>query len=137
MNHWLVKSEPNAYSWADFTQLGRDHWDGVRNYQARNNMKLMQVGDQVLFYHSVGPKEVVGIAEVVREQYPDPTTDDDRWIVVDLVPVRALKRPVKLQEIKADERLADIALIKQSRLSVMPLKEAEFSIIIALSEAAG
>lgn len=134
MNYWLIKSEPNTYSWDDFVKLGRDHWDGVRNYQARNNMKNMKVGDQALFYHSVNEKSVVGIAEVVREHYPDPTTDDDRWSVVDFVPVNQLKRPVTLDEIKADERLSDMVLVRNSRLSVQPVKAEEFDLIIGMSE---
>ncbi len=134
MNYWLIKSEPNTYSWDDFVKLGRDHWDGVRNYQARNNMKSMKVGDQALFYHSVNEKSVVGIAEVVREHYPDPTTDDDRWCVVDFVPVNPLKRPVTLDEIKADERLTNMVLVRNSRLSVQPVKAEEFDLIIGMSE---
>lgn len=134
MNYWLIKSEPNTYSWDDFVKLGRDHWDGVRNYQARNNMKAMQVGDQALFYHSVNEKSVVGIAEVVREHYPDPTTDDDRWCVVDFVPVRQLKRKVTLDEIKADERFSEMVLVRNTRLSVQPVKAEEFDLIIGMSE---
>jgi predicted RNA-binding protein with PUA-like domain len=130
MNYWLVKSEPGTYSWDDFTALGRDHWDGVRNYQARNNLMAMKAQDKVLFYHSVKDPKVVGIAEVVREHYPDPTTDDKRWVVVDLVPVEKLPKPVTLKQVKADERLTDIALVKQSRLSVMPLKKEEYDIIL-------
>lgn len=130
MNYWLVKSEPGAYSWDDFVKLGRDHWDGVRNYQARNNMKLMKVGDEVLFYHSVKDKQVVGIAKVAREYYPDPTTDDDRWVVVDLVPVKKLEKPVTLAQIKADENLEGFALIKNSRLSVMPVSKEHYQVII-------
>lgn len=130
MNYWLVKSEPGAYSWDDFVKLGRDHWDGVRNYQARNNMKLMKTEDEVLFYHSVKEKQVVGIAKVVREFYPDPTTDDDRWVVVDLIPVKKLEKPVTLAQIKADENLEGFALIKNSRLSVMPVAKEHFQIII-------
>lgn len=133
MNYWLVKSEPGAYSWDDFVKLGRDHWDGVRNYQARNNMKNMKEGDEVLFYHSVNAKEVVGIAKVVREHYPDPTTDDERWVVVDLVPVRKLENPVTLAKIKADEKLEGLALIKNSRLSVMPVDKIHFDIIVSKS----
>jgi len=135
MNYWLVKSEPGTYSWNDFTELGRDHWDGVRNYQARNNLKLMKEGDLVLFYHSVKYKEVVGMARVVREHYPDPTTTDNRWVVVDLVPERKMSKPVTLAQIKADGRLQQIALVKQSRLSVMPIKPEEFDVILELSEA--
>ena len=133
MNYWLVKSEPGAYSWDDFVKLGRDHWDGVRNYQARNNMKLMKVGDEILFYHSIVGKQVVGIAKVVKEFYQDPTTDDDRWVVVDLVPVRKLEKPVTLAQIKADEKLDGFALIKNSRLSVMPVAEDHYHIILEKS----
>lgn len=133
MNYWLVKSEPGAYSWDDFVNLGRDHWDGVRNYQARNNMKLMKVGDEVLFYHSVVDKQVVGIAKVVKEFYQDPTTDDERWVVVDLVPVRKLDKPVTLAQIKADEKLEGFALIKNSRLSVMPVDKDHYHIILEKS----
>ncbi len=133
MNYWLVKSEPGTYSWDDFVKKGRDHWDGVRNYQARNNLKEMKEGDEVLFYHSVNDKEVVGIAKVVREHYPDPTTDDDRWVVVDLVPVTKLDKPVTLAQIKADSQLEGLALIKHSRLSVMPVDKAHYDIIISKS----
>ncbi len=133
MNYWLVKTEPGAYSWEDFVKLGRDHWDGVRNYQARNNLKLMKEGDHVLFYHSVKAKQVVGIAKVVREHYQDPTTDDDRWVVVDLEPVKKLDKPVSLAQIKADDRLEGIALIRNSRLSVMPVDKAHFDIILSKS----
>ena len=134
MNYWLVKSEPGAYSWDDLVKLGRDHWDGVRNYQARNNMKLMKIGDEVLFYHSVNEKQVVGIAKVVKEFYQDPTTDDDRWVVVDLVPLRKLERPVTLGQIKSDARLEGIALVKNSRLSVMPISEEQYQIILDLGK---
>lgn len=134
MNYWLVKTEPETYSWFDFVKLGRDRWDGVRNYQARNNLKLMQQGDQVLFYHSVNDKEVVGIAKVVREYYPDPTVEDDRWVAVDLEPVHKLDKPVTLAQIKADERLEGLALIKNSRLSVMPVLRDHFDIILSKSK---
>ncbi|MFT5886604.1 MAG: putative RNA-binding protein with PUA-like domain [Arcticibacterium sp.] len=134
MNYWLVKSEPDAYSWDDFVALGRDHWDGVRNYAARKHMKEMKVGDEVFFYHSNAGKDVVGIAKVVKEYYPDPTTDDDRWVVVDLVPVRKLKRGVTLQEIKDDERLKDIPLVRLMRLSVQPMPKEAFDIILEKSE---
>lgn len=133
MNYWLVKSEPGAYSWDDFVKLGRDHWDGVRNYQARNNMKLMKMGDEVLFYHSVNEKAVIGIAKVVKEFYQDPTTEDDRWVVVDLVPVKKLEKPVTLAQIKADEKLEAFALIKNSRLSVMPVAKDHYQIILKKS----
>lgn len=134
MNYWLIKSEPNTYSWDDFTALGRDHWDGVRNYAARNNMRAMKTGDLCLFYHSVNEKSAIGIAEVVREHYPDPTTDDDRWSVVDVVPVRKLKKPVTLAEVKADERLSNMQLVTNSRLSVQEVKKEEFDIILEISE---
>ena len=133
MHYWLVKTEPGTYSWDDFVNLGRDHWDGVRNYQARNNLKLMKKGDEVLFYHSVNAKEIVGIAKVVNEYYQDPTTNDDRWIVVDMEPVRKLDKPVSLAQIKADERLADIALVKHTRLSVMPVDKAHYDLILSKS----
>lgn len=133
MNYWLVKTEPGTYSWNDFVKLGRDKWDGVRNYQARNNLKLMRLDDEVLFYHSVNDKEVVGIAKVVREYYPDPTVDDDRWVVVDLSPVRKLDKPVTLAQIKEYERLEGLELIKNSRLSVMPVLRDHYDIILSKS----
>lgn len=134
MNYWLVKQEPEAYSWDDLVRDCKTVWDGVRNYQARNNLQEMKTGDQVLFYHSVGPREVVGVAEVAREAFPDPTTDDERWVAVELHPVKPLQRPVSLDRIKEVPALQEIALIKQSRLSVMPLKKAEFQKILKLSE---
>jgi predicted RNA-binding protein with PUA-like domain len=132
MNYWLVKSEPFKYSWEKFNQDGRTFWDGVRNYQARNNLKTMKEGDLVLFYHSNEGMCVVGVAKVVKEFYQDPTTDDTNWVVVDLAPVETLKNPVTLNQIKNDDRLKDIALVRQGRLSVMPLKVAEFDRIIEL-----
>lgn len=132
MNYWLVKSEPFKYSWEKFNQDKRTFWDGVRNYQARNNLREMKEEDLVLFYHSNEGKEVVGIAKVVKEAYQDPTTDDTNWVVVDLSPVETLKKPVTLETIKADERLKDISLVRQGRLSVMGLKAAEFDRIIEL-----
>lgn len=132
MNHWLVKSEPFKYSWDTFVNEKRGMWDGVRNFAARNNLKAMSVGDLVLFYHSNEGKEIVGIAKVVREAYPDPTTDDDRWVVVDLEPVKKLETPVTLATIKADPRLQDMALVKLSRLSVSPVRPEEFDIILGL-----
>lgn len=131
--HWLVKSEPFKYSWEKFNKDGRTFWDGVRNYQARNNLKEMKEGDLVLFYHSNEGKNVVGIAKVVKEFYQDPTTDDANWVVVDLVPVEALKNPVNLEQIKAEESLKDISLVRQGRLSVMPLKAEEFDKILEMS----
>jgi len=132
MQYFLVKSEPFKYSWEKFNEDGRTFWDGVRNYQARNNLKLMKKGDLVLFYHSNEGKAVVGIAKVEKEYYQDPTTDDVNWVVVDLSPVEALKNPVTLEQIKADEQLKDISLVRQGRLSVMSLKAEEFDRIIEL-----
>lgn len=132
MNYWLVKSEPFKYSWEKFNQDGRTFWDGVRNYQARNNLKAMKEGDLVLFYHSNEGMCVVGVAKVVKEFYQDPTTDDTNWVVVDLIPVETLKNPVTLAQIKADNRLKDISLVRQGRLSVMPLKAEEFDRILEL-----
>lgn len=133
MNHWLVKSEPFKYSWEKFKKEGRTFWDGVRNYQARNNLREMKEGDLVLFYHSNEGKNVVGIAKVVKEAYQDPTTEDKNWVVVDLVPVESLKNPVSLEQIKADKRLQNISLVKQGRLSVMGLKAEEFDRILELA----
>jgi predicted RNA-binding protein with PUA-like domain len=132
MNHWLVKSEPFKYSWEKFNKDGRTFWDGVRNYQARNNLREMKEGDLVLFYHSNEGKHVVGIAKVVKEAYQDPTTDDTNWVVVDLVPLQSLDKPVTLEQIKAEESLKDISLIRQGRLSVMPLKATEFDKILEM-----
>lgn len=132
MNYFLVKSEPFKYSWEQFNKDGQIFWDGVRNYQARNNMKAMKEGDLVLFYHSNEGKEVVGIAKVVNEFYQDPTTEDPKWVVVDLAPVETFKRPVTLEEIKKDDFLQNIALVRQGRLSVMPLKQEEFDRIVEL-----
>ncbi|WP_199118493.1 EVE domain-containing protein [Pedobacter sp. ASV28] len=132
MNHWLVKSEPFKYSWEKFNQDGRTFWDGVRNYQARNNLKAMKEGDLVLFYHSNEGKHVVGVAKVAREFYQDPTTSDPNWVVVDLVPVETLQKPVTLEQIKAEESLKDISLVRQGRLSVMPLKVEEFDKILEM-----
>jgi predicted RNA-binding protein with PUA-like domain len=132
MQYWLVKSEPVKYSWEKFNKDGRTFWDGVRNYQARNNLREMKDGDLVLYYHSNEGKAVVGIAKVVKEFYQDPTTSDPNWVVVDLAPVQSLKKPVTLEEVKADERLKDIGLVKQGRLSVMGLKREEFDRIVEL-----
>ncbi|KYG77861.1 EVE domain-containing protein [Roseivirga spongicola] len=135
MNYWLIKSEPNEYSYDDLVRLGKDHWDGVRNYAARNHMKAMKKGDLAFFYHSVKEKSIVGIAECVTEYYPDPTTDDDRWVVVDFAPKQKLKKSVSLDEIKQEEFLKDMTLLKISRLSVQPVKKEEFDYIIKMSEA--
>jgi predicted RNA-binding protein with PUA-like domain len=132
MNYWLVKSEPEKYSWEKFNKEGRTFWDGVRNYQARNNLRAMQQGDLVLFYHSNEGKEVVGIAKVAKEAYQDPTTSDPNWVVVDLVPVEPLKKPVSLAQIKAEPRLKDIHLVRQGRLSVISLRPEEFDLILEM-----
>ena len=132
MKYFLVKSEPFKYSWQKFLEDKQTFWDGVRNYQARNNLKEMSLGDLVLFYHSNEGKEVVGIAKVVKTFYQDPTTDDERWVVVDLAPVQTLDNPVSLEQIKQDPLLSQIALVRQGRLSVMPLKAEEFDRIVAL-----
>ncbi|KYG81472.1 putative RNA-binding protein with PUA-like domain [Roseivirga ehrenbergii] len=134
MNYWLIKSEPNTYSWDDLVAKGTDHWDGVRNYAARNNMKAMKVGDLAFFYHSVKEKAIVGIAECVKEYYPDPTTDDDRWVVVDFSPKQKLEKPVTLEDIKADDRLQDMDFLRLSRLSVQSVKKEEFDIILEKSQ---
>ncbi len=131
---WMVKQEPTAYSWADFVKDGRTAWTGVRNFAARLNLRGMREGDAVLFYHSVEGKEVVGIAKVASEAYPDPTATEGEWSCVDLVPVRALKRPVTLEEIKAHAALREMKLVRQSRLSVLPVTEAEYAEILRLEK---
>ena len=134
MNYWLLKSEPNDYSWEDLLRDGKTYWDGVRNYQARNLMKEMKNGDLALFYHSVNEKRIVGMARIVREFYQDPTTDDEGWVAVDIVPVQPLEKPVTLADIKADKKLADMVLVRNSRLSVQPVKKEEFDLIMEKSE---
>ncbi|MDQ5843714.1 MAG: EVE domain-containing protein [Acidobacteriota bacterium] len=129
--YWMVKQEPETYSWDDFVKDGKTDWTGVRNYQARNNLREMKNGDRVLFYHSGKDKAVVGLAEVVKSQYPDPTADDVQWVAVDLKPVKAFKNPVPLAAIRYDKRLSDLPLIRQSQLSVMPLTKDEFDVIVA------
>ena len=133
MAHWLIKSEPSKYSWEKFVEEKQTFWDGVRNYQARNNMKEMKEGDLVLFYHSNEGKEVVGLAKVSKEHYPDPTAKEGDWVVVNVVPVEKFPKTVTLAQIKADDRLKEMALVKLSRLSVVPVKPAEFDIIVALA----
>ncbi len=132
MNYWLVKQEPDKYSFDDLLKDGATVWDGVRNYQARNNLREMKKGDKVLFYHSVSEKTVIGSAEVSRENFPDPS--DEKWIAVEIKPVGKFAKAVSLDEIKAHDNLQDIALIKQSRLSVMPLTKEEYRLITGLSE---
>ena len=133
-NYWLVKQEPETYSWTTFVRDGKTAWTGIRNYQARNNLRAMKKRDPVLFYHSGESKEVVGVARVDKTAYPDPTATEGDWSGVDLVPVKALKKPVALGVIKADNALKEILLIRNSRLSVMPLTEAQFNRILELGE---
>ena len=131
---WIIKQEPSQYNWKQFEKDKETYWDGGRNYQARNNLKNMKKGDNLLFYHSVVGKEIVGIAEVTREAYPDPTTDDERWVVVDLKPIKPFKVPVTLEEIKTHKELSEIALIKQTRLSVIPITKKEFQVLLKLGK---
>ncbi len=130
--YWLVKSEPTSYSWVQFIRDGRTAWTGVRNYAARNNLQAMHPGDEVLFYQSVEGKCVVGVARVTKAAFPDPTADEPGWVAVELAPIKSLPQPVTLAEIKADTQLQEIALVRQSRLSVIPLKPAEFARICKL-----
>ncbi len=134
MAYWLVKSEPFKYSWDQFQKDKKTYWDGVRNYAARNFLKTMKKGDQVFFYHSNEGLEIVGIAEVAKEYYQDPTTVDEAWVVVDLKPKKKLRKPVTLQQIKQDKRLANMALVKLGRLSVTPVTDEEWAIIMDLAE---
>ena len=133
MKYWLLKSEPDTWSWDNQVKEGASMWEGVRNYQARNNLKEMKKNDLCFFYHSVTEKSIVGIVKVVKEYYPDPTDKTDRFVVVDVKATKKLKKPVSLDQIKENNKLKDIALVKQSRLSVMPLKKTEWDIIIKMS----
>jgi predicted RNA-binding protein with PUA-like domain len=132
-NHWLVKSEPDSYSWSDLKRDGVTSWTGVRNYTARNNLRAMAKGDEVLFYHSVTEKALVGICEVKRTAYPDKTAKEGDWSTVDLVPKRKLTRPVTLSEIRSNPRLKNISLLRQSRLSVQPLDKDQFGEILKMA----
>ena len=132
MNYWLVKSEPGTFSWDDLVRDKKTVWDGVRNFQARNNLKNMKKGDLAFFYHSGEDKAIVGIGKIIKEGYPEPNDND--WVAVDIAPDKKLKNPVTLAQIKADKRLASMVLVKASRLSVQPVKAEEFDLIIALSE---
>jgi predicted RNA-binding protein with PUA-like domain len=134
MNYWLVKSEPESYAWSQLVTDGRTSWTGVRNYQARNHLRAMKSGDPVLFYHSVSEKEIVGLAKVIREASPDPTAEEGDWSCVELAPVSPLVRPVSLETIKADKILKDMALVKNSRLSVTPLTHSQFARVLGLAE---
>jgi predicted RNA-binding protein with PUA-like domain len=133
MNYWLVKSEPSTYSWEQLLKDKKVTWDGVRNYAARNNLKAMKKGDQVFFYHSNEGLAIVGIAEVIKEFYQDPTTDDTNWVVVDLKPLKTLSRPVTLAELKADPSVADLQLVRLGRLSVSAVTAPQYKKIMKLS----
>jgi predicted RNA-binding protein with PUA-like domain len=133
MAYWLVKSEPFKYSWDQFVKDKKTFWDGVRNYAARIHLKAMKKGDEVLFYHSNEGKEIVGIAKVIKEFYQDPTTEDDAWVVVDLKPVKKLKQPVSLDAIKKDKRLTNMALVRLGRLSVQPVTDEEWKIVMEMA----
>jgi predicted RNA-binding protein with PUA-like domain len=135
MQYWLVKQEPDEYSWADFVRDKGAAWTGVRNFQARKNLRAMKKNDRVLFYHSVTDKQVVGIAKVEKEAYPDPTATEGDWSSVDLAPVRSLPRPVSLDTVKTDKQLKDVPLLKQSRLSVMPLTRQQYERLVQLGAA--
>ena len=134
MNYWLVKSEPEAYSWAQLVKDGKTAWTGVRNFQARNNLRAMKKGDPVFFYHSVSDKQVVGLARVAKEFYPDATAEEGDWCCVDLEPVKPLENPVPLETIKTDAVLKDMPLVKQSRLSVTPLTKTQAERLLKLAE---
>jgi len=137
MAYWLIKSEPGTWSWDDQVRDGVAEWDGVRNYQAANNMKAMEIGDRVFFYHSVNEKQVVGIVEVVKQYYPDPTDASGRFGMVDVKAVKPFARPVTLAEIKAEPRLQNLALVRQSRLSVLPVQPEEWQLICAMGQTEG
>lgn len=134
MNYWLIKTEPGTYSWDDLVRDKQTFWDGVRNYTARNNLKAMKVNDLALYYHSVNEKSVVGIAKIIKEHYQDPSTKEDQWVAVDIVPVKKLKNPVSLAQIKANIRLENMILVRLSRLSVQPVKKEEFDIVVGMGE---
>ncbi|HEV2354146.1 MAG TPA: EVE domain-containing protein [Puia sp.] len=133
MGHWLVKSEPSVYSWDQLVKDKLTYWDGVRNYAARIHLRGMKKGDEVFYYHSNEGTEIVGIAKVVKEAYQDPTTDDEAWVAVDLQPVRRLRNPVTLDQIKADKRLSEMALVRIGRLSVQPVTDREWKIILEMA----
>jgi predicted RNA-binding protein with PUA-like domain len=133
MQYWLMKSEPDVYGWDKLVKEGRGHWDGVRNWTARNNLKAMKKGDRAFFYHSNIGKEIVGVMEIAREAYPDKTDDTGRWVMVDVVPVAPAKTPVTLEQIKADPRFKDLALVKFSRLSVQPVSAAHWKALCKLA----
>jgi predicted RNA-binding protein with PUA-like domain len=133
MQRWLVKQEPESYSWSDLVKDGQTAWTGVRNYTARNNLRAMKTADRVLYYHSVSEKQIVGIAKVIRTAYADPTAQEGDWVSVDIAPMKALKKPVTLEQIKSDSRLAEMQFVKQSRLSVSPVTKEQFEHILKLA----
>ena len=133
MNYWLVKSEPSVYSWDQFVKEKKTFWNGVRNYAARNNLREMKKDDEVFYYHSNEGMEIVGIAKVIKESYQDPTTDNPNWVVVDLKPVKKLKKPITLVQVKGEPKLADMELVKNSRLSVQKVTPQEWEMILKLS----
>ncbi|MFL5742230.1 MAG: EVE domain-containing protein [Flavisolibacter sp.] len=135
--YWLVKSEPSVYSWEQLEKDGQTRWDGIRNYAARLHLRAMKKGDQVFFYHSNQGLDIVGIAQVVKEAYPDPTAKEGDWVAVDIKPLKKLKHPVSMQQIKTDKRLKDMALVRIGRLSVQPVKEDEYEVVMELSKKAG
>lgn len=134
MNYWLVKQEPESYSFADFQKEGKTDWTGVRNFTARNNLKAMKVGDKIFYYHSGGEKAVVGLAKVSKTAFPDPTADEGSWVAVELEAGKAVKKPVTLAEIKANTKLAEMKLVKLSRLSVSPVSKDEWDEIVEMSK---
>jgi len=135
MAYWLVKSEPSVYSWEQFQKDGKTSWEGVRNYAARNHLKAMKKGDEVFYYHSNEGLSIVGIAKVIKEAYQDPTTSEDAWVTVDLKPIKSLKNPVSMKQIKNDKRLQEMALLRISRLSVQPVTETEWKAVLELAKA--
>ena len=133
MAYWLVKSEPSVYNWDKFVKEKQTFWSGVRNYAARINLRAMQKGDEVLYYHSNEGVEIIGIAKVIKESYQDPTTDDERWVAIDLKPIRKLKKPVTLAQVKGNKRLENMALVRLGRLSVQPVTDEEWNVIMELA----
>ncbi|MDH4090305.1 MAG: EVE domain-containing protein [Cyclobacteriaceae bacterium] len=132
MNYWLMKTEPSTFSWDDLVRDKKTGWDGVRNFQARNNLKAMKKGDTAFIYHSMDEKSIVGVAKITRENYPDPS--DNNWVAVEIAPLKKLKKPVTLAQIKGDKRFNNMALVRSSRLSVQPVRKEEFDLLMALSE---
>ena len=137
MNYWLIKSEPGTYSWEDLKSDGQTYWDGVRNYQARNNLREMKVGDLAFFYHSVNEKRILGVAEIIKEHYQDPSTADERWVAVDVRPYKEFSTPISLGDIKAVNELSNMVLVKNSRLSVQPVRREEFDLILGMGMGMG